>query len=255
MLTHTLAPLLEPLLQCRVTAVDSSNAARCTRRGRGLSLSTVRLAWQDGTLALDGDVWTLRAKRRALAVAARYPGVSSIIDRLRVTPATWMCDATIGQHVAESFMDDSTFCDCTIRRNVGGTIETMQERGGARGEICVRVDGGVVTLEGMLPTRSQQRLAGVLSWWVPGTRDVVPALGGLPSEEDEDDAVTAAVISALDKDPSVDATQVRVRTRSNVVTLSGLVWSEAERSQAENDAWYVFQVADVVNELTVALLG
>jgi osmotically-inducible protein OsmY len=255
MLTHTLAPLLEPLLQCRVTAVDWFSAARCQRRGGSVSPSTVRLAWQNGTLELDGDVRALRAKRRALAVAARYPGVSSIIDRLRVTPAAWMCDATIGQHVAESFVDDSAFCDCTIRINVGGTTETVQERGGARGEICVRVDGGVVRLEGMLPTRSQQRLAGVLSWWVPGTRDVVPALDGSHSEEDEDDAVTAAVLLALDKDPSIDATQVRARTRSNVVTLSGLVWSEAERRLAENDAWYVFQVADVVNELQVALLG
>jgi osmotically-inducible protein OsmY len=94
-----------------------------------------------------------------------------------------------------------------------------------------------------------------LAWWVPGTRDVVPALDALPAEENEDDDITRAVLAALEKDPSVDATQVRVQTRSNVVTLSGLVWSEAERSLAENDAWYVFHVGDVVNELRVAELG
>jgi osmotically-inducible protein OsmY len=35
------------------------------------------------------------------------------------------------------------------------------------------------------------------------------------------------------------------------VRLTGLVPSEAERDMAERDAWYVFGVDDVINEIAV----
>jgi osmotically-inducible protein OsmY len=84
---------------------------------------------------------------------------------------------------------------------------------------------------------------------VPGSRDVVNGLGVTPPEEDNEDAVTDAVRIALEKDPFVNAEQIRVATRASVVTLSGLVPSESEREMAEFDAWYVFGVDRVVNRI------
>jgi osmotically-inducible protein OsmY len=53
-------------------------------------------------------------------------------------------------------------------------------------------------------------------------------------------------------DPFVDASQIRVDARGGVVTLSGLVWSTSERQMADNDAWYIFGVTDVENDLRAA---
>jgi len=49
----------------------------------------------------------------------------------------------------------------------------------------------------------------------------------------------------------VDASQIRVGVRHTIVQLKGLVRTESERNIAENDAWYVFGVDEVVNEIEV----
>ena len=52
-------------------------------------------------------------------------------------------------------------------------------------------------------------------------------------------------------DPFVSASQVRTMTRNSVVTLLGQVPKQSEREMAEADAWYVFGVNAVINELEV----
>ena len=74
----------------------------------------------------------------------------------------------------------------------------------------------------------------------------------LSTEPDDDDAIALAVRMALEMDPLVDASQIRVVSRADTVTLTGLVWSGAERQCAENDAWSVFGVGDIDNRLLVA---
>ena len=54
---------------------------------------------------------------------------------------------------------------------------------------------------------------------------------------------------ALDKDPLFDASQIRVGVRGRTVRLTGWVQSAAARDAAEWDAWYVFGVDDVINEI------
>ncbi|HVZ31953.1 MAG TPA: BON domain-containing protein, partial [Polyangiaceae bacterium] len=179
----------------------------------------------------------------------------AVVDRLRVTPATWMSDSTIREYVVDSLIEEAALPETVIRKRVRGGFETVQSSNVAQGEVTVSVEDGVVTLAGELPTRAHKRLAGVLAWWVPGTREVVDALGVSTGTPDNEDEITKAVHAALEKDPSLDAEQIRVVTEQDVVTLSGLVWSRYEREIAENDAWFVFGVADVVNALQVAELG
>lgn len=213
-----------------------------------------RLSFAGDTLEINGEVPSLALKRRTLQVAAAsgYPGVAWVVDRLRVTPSTPMTDAAIREHVVDALIEEAAFRACVIRKQVKGAIESVQDPVEARGNVCVIVEDGVVTLDGELPTRAHKRLAGVLAWWVPGTRDVVDGLGVTSSEQDNDDEITDSVRMALEKDPFVDASQIRVHTKDNVVTLTGLTWSEAEREMAEHDAWCVFRVTDVTNELRVA---
>jgi len=83
------------------------------------------------------------------------------------------------------------------------------------------------------------------------SRDVTNGLGVEPAEEDSDDEITDAVRLVLEKDPFVDASQIRVGTRAAVVTLAGLVPTDSEREMAEFDAWYIFAVDRVTNKLEV----
>lgn len=98
---------------------------------------------------------------------------------------------------------------------------------------------------------SHKRIAGVLAWWVPGSRDVVNGLEVLPPMEDNDEEITEAVSLVLKKNAFVDASQIRVSTHNAVVMLDGLVTNETEKRMAEFDAWYVFGVDAVVNQLAV----
>ena len=119
------------------------------------------------------------------------------------------------------------------------------------GSIFVAVADGVVTLNGHVPSLTHKRLAGVLAWWVPGTRDVVNGLEEVPAEEDNDDELTDAVRLVLEKDPLVNAATILVSTKEWIVTLTGIVPNATMKQIAERDAWYVLGVKDVVNDIEV----
>jgi osmotically-inducible protein OsmY len=115
----------------------------------------------------------------------------------------------------------------------------------------VEVSDGVVVLNGAVPSLSAKRLAGVLAWWVPGSRDVVNGIEVVPPEEDNDDELVDAIRLVLEKDPFVNAAQIRVTCRNYAVTLEGIVKGEAQREMAEADCWFVFDVDRVTNLLLV----
>jgi osmotically-inducible protein OsmY len=158
----------------------------------------------------------------------------------------------IGNLVRDALLQEPAFVDLTILEERAGKVETVRmPPTGSRGEIRYLVEDGVVTLSGEVPGLGRKRLAGVFAWWVPGSRDVVNGLAVVPPEEDSDEEMTDAVRIVLEKDPLVRASQIRVASRERVVTLEGLVATEAERDMAEYDAWCVFGVDKVVNEVAV----
>ncbi len=219
----------------------------------GLHQRPVSVAVSEGVVTLSGELDGVAAKKLALELAAAVPGVTGIVDRLRVIPAEAMEDGDIRDHVCDALMQEQAFNDCTIRRAVMGRMETVREAPrSATGVIEVDADGGVLTLNGQVGSLSHKRLAGVLAWWVPGSRDVVNGLEVTPPMEDNDDEVVDAVRLVLEKDPFVNASQVRVSCRNYVVTLDGDVPKPKEREMAEADVWYVFRVNRVVNNIIVA---
>ena len=117
---------------------------------------------------------------------------------------------------------------------------------GERGNIDIEVRDGIVTLNGSIPGLTSKRLAGVMAWWVPGVRDVVNGLEVDPPEEDNPDMIEEAVRVALEKDPLVNASQLRVGVRKTWVRLTGAVTAKAESEAAERDAWCVFGVDNVL---------
>ena len=218
----------------------------------GPQAAPVAMDYADGALTLEGEVGNVAAKKLALEHAAAIPGVAGIVDRLRVTPAEPMGDRQIRDLVRDALLQEPALGETALIEVVKGEDLTVREPAERRrGWIRVSVAEGIVTLDGEAPSLGHKRLAGVLAWWVPGSRDVINGLGVEPDEADSDDEIADAVRLILEKDPFVDAGQVRVGARNAVVKLTGLVPTESERHMAEFDSWYVFGVDRVENRLEV----
>lgn len=205
----------------------------------------------DGTAVIQAEVDTIAVKRLALERLAATKGITAIVDRLRVKPAQPMSDDGILDHLRKAYLAEPAFDALRIVERKSGKRKLVQDAPDARGEIEIEVKKGVVILNGRVPGLASKRLAGVLAWWVPGSRDVVNGIAVDPPEEDSPDQIEEAVRVALDKDPFVDASQVRVGVRNRTVRLTGAVRSAEARDAAEQDAWYVFGVDDVINALEV----
>lgn len=211
----------------------------------------VSIAESQGDLVLEGEVEDIGTKQLMLRRAAAAMDGEGIIDRLSVRPAERMEDGRIRDLLRGAFVNEQAFVRCHIVERIKGEAQLVQEPLDPEGTIELRVAEGIVTLDGDVPGLVIKRLAGVLAWWIPGSRDVVNGLGVTPPEEDNDEAIVDAVRTALEKDPFVNAEQICVEAVSSVVVLTGLVASEAERDMAEHDAWYIFGVDDVVNSIAV----
>ena len=234
----------EVLAAARAALASEPRLAECHSR--------ISVSLADDTLVLEGNVPSVAAKKQALKRAAALGAVTGIVDRLRVTPAQAMGDGEIRVLLRDAFLQEPALAECTLIEVTGSGAEVMRDPAlSPRGRIEVSVAKGVVTLNGEVPGLGHKRLAGVLAWWVPGSRDVVNGLAESPPEEDNDGEITDAVRIALEKDPFVNASQVHAMTRESVVTLSGQVPTDSERNMAEADAWYVFGVNGVINELEV----
>jgi osmotically-inducible protein OsmY len=212
----------------------------------------ISIACENGVVTIQGEVDGIIGKKISLEAAAAVPGVTGIVDRLRVAPAEVMEDGAIRDHVCDALLEEPSFREYSLRAMVKGSWETCRSVDGrSGGELDVEIANGVVTLNGTAGSISHKRLAGVLAWWVPGTRDVINGLELGPPMPDNDYELADAVRLVLEKDPFVNASQIRVGCREYVVVLDGIVPNLKEREMAESDAWYVFQVNRVINRLQV----
>lgn len=209
------------------------------------------LAMADGALFMEGEVADVSVKRRSLRVAAAIVAPRAIVDRLHVRRAQQMGDGMIRDLVRDALVDELALTSSRIIVQVKGQPEVVQDPAAANGMIEIRVEDGIVTLDGEVVSLGLKRLAGALAWWVPGKRDVINGLGVTPPVEDNDDEITDAVRLVLERDPFVNSDQIRIMTTNATVTLDGLVSAESERDMAEHDAWYVFGVENVVNRVAV----
>lgn len=212
----------------------------------------LHLEFNDGALTLEGEVEDITAKKKAMEAAAAVHGVTGIVDRLRLVPPRQMQDGEIRDHVCTALLAENLLSSCAVWAMVKGKPEVVREADQwVDGSIDVEVKDGVVILNGVVTSLSAKRLAGVLAWWVPGSRDVVNGIEVAPPEEDNDDEVVDAVRLVLEKNPLINASQIRATCRDYAVTLEGIVKSEAQHRMAEADCWYVFRVDRVANLLLV----
>ncbi len=216
-------------------------------------LNDIDVRLDGDALVLAGEVSTIAAKKLALEAVAGLSGIAEVVDQLHVEPAQAMTDGEIADHLQRALMSDSVFGFIEIRRASDG--RGAATAGSGQPFIEFAVEDGIVRLDGEVPSLTHKRLAGVFAWWVPGSRDVLNDIAIEPPEEDSDPEVLDALRIVLEKDPFLDAMQIRASCEDFRITLHGAVRSEEQKQLAETDAWALFAVDGVVNEIEVFQSG
>jgi osmotically-inducible protein OsmY len=202
-------------------------------------------------MRLEGEVDSIAAKRVALMLARRVSGMERVIDALRLVPTEARGDGEIRDAFARGLMQQSELHNCTLRQQNKGEAEMIQEAHDdwPSGEVGFGVERGVITLDGAVISLSHKRVIEAIAWWTPGCRDVVNRLKVVPAEEDSDDELSDAIRLVFEMDPLVRADQIGIRSEGGVVTLGGALQRDEERRMAEMDAWSVWGVKDVRNQI------
>jgi osmotically-inducible protein OsmY len=207
----------------------------------------VDISFEGDVLVLQGTVEEIAARRLVPAIVSETIGGKGLLDRLRVKRHEQREDSELAIAVERLLTEEPVFTGIRI---VSG--EHAGHGAPAQNELWVNVADGVVRLSGIVGSLSHRRVAEALAWWVSGVVDVDNRLYVSPAERDSDDEITDAVRLLLEKDPWIDASHLGLRTRDRVVTLSGTLPGEEQKRMAENDAWYVAGVRDVVNRIVNA---
>ncbi len=204
-------------------------------------------------LRLEGEVESIAAKRVALALARRVSGIERVIDALRLVPVEPRGDGDIRDTFARGLLQQPELRNCTLRQHHKGRDELVQEAHDdwPSGEIAFGVADGELSLDGKVISLSHKRMIEAIAWWTPGCRGVVNRLRVEPAEEDNDDELADAIRLVFEMDPLVHADQIGIRAERGVVTLGGVLQRDEERRMAEMDAWAVWGVADVRNQIQV----
>jgi osmotically-inducible protein OsmY len=191
----------------------------------------MRISVHEGVVHLTGTVRTLVEKKAAERTVWHIDGVRGIIDDLQVRrPAAHL------------------HSDGEIARRAANVLDWDAQIPGA--DISVQVEDGKVTLFGAVDWHYQrveaeacvQRLAGVRA---VDNRIIVRSAPATNAE------VRAGVLRALRRHPELDASAVAVAVDNGGVTLSGHVPGFGQRRIAENAAWSVRGVNEVIDRLHV----
>ena len=217
-----------------------------------LHRSKVSIALRDDQVVLEGDVEDVIAKRRIPQLAQTVTNGHAIVDRLRLIPSEQRGDGAVLDSVVNSLSQESAFRNYTIGvQDPSSGDRSAPDQSSEGHHITVSVDNAVVTLTGSVESLTHRRLADVLAWWVTGSVDVDNRLHVVPPEQDHDGEINDAIRIVMEKDPLLDASQLRFHAKNSEVTLDGLVHSQEHKHMAECNAWLILGVHNVINRIQV----
>jgi len=214
--------------------------------------SEVRLAARGQQFVLEGRVEDIVAKRIAARLARRLVGAAGDVeDQVRIA-APDIGEGALRDKVAKALLDEPVFVnfDLTVRGD-GETRVLRRREAAASGLIEASVTDGVVTLSGQVYSLTHRRIAEVLLWWLSGCQRIDNRLKIDPPERDSDAELTDAARMVLDKDPLIDAGQVRIVIDAGTATLTGQLPSAELRDMAARDIWALPGIRNVHNRIEV----
>lgn len=227
--------------------------AALTRDKRiNLKKSALRIKTESHNVILEGSVEDIATKRITANIAREVLGDGySIDDRLRIEGRE-LGDAELRDKVVTALLGEPVFRECSLSATRSGRTEVIRTgRSETNDLILVDTHEGVVRLSGQVNSLTHRRLAEALLWWIDGCQRVDNHLAVIPDEQDTDDELTDAVRILLEKDPLIDAAQIRVASHAGIVELGGQLSSEQLSEIAARDAWSIPDVWEVYNRIQV----
>jgi osmotically-inducible protein OsmY len=141
--------------------------------------------------------------------------------------------------------------DVTLKQNVIDELTWRPDIDAAH--IGVTADNGVIRLSGSVGSYAQKCEAEDAAKGVDGVRGVADELEvRYPGDcSRKDDEIAQRALNSLAWDISVPKDKVKVTVENGVVTLSGQVRWQFERSSAQDDVSTLYGVVDVINNITL----
>ncbi len=128
----------------------------------------------------------------------------------------------------------------------------VKERPGDVLTLRVLVNKGVAYIDGCVDNYGQKKVIARLAASAPGLRKVVNRLRVVPATLVHDEALAERVRQAVEAHPSLAGQTISVHSKEGVVELSGTVERLSLRLHAEDAAWSVSGVRQVLNKLGVS---
>jgi len=185
----------------------------------------------DGVVTLRGKVGNILAKERAARMAETVKGVRSVVNLVKVKPATTRSDSAIERDVQRALLEDPATDSYEVR---------------------VSVKNSVVKLTGTTQSRTEKQLCGTVAKGVKGVIDVENKIRIKYKSERPDVEIRPEIEKALRWSVLVDDALIDVEVDDGEVTLTGTVGSAAEKRQAIVQAWVVGVKSVDASDLKVA---
>ena len=197
---------------------------------QSVDTSKVAVAVKNSVVTLSGSVPSYASKYAAEKAVKRVHGVGGVAEELTVDafPNSQHTDTDIAQAARRS-----------LQRHSGTTAKGIQ----------LQVEHGHIRLEGQVEWQFQRQNAHDAVAHLLGVNGVSNKITLKPQALSTE--IEASIKRAFERRSELDASQVKVAVSGGHVTLSGSLFSWAEREQAAHAAWSASGVTDVVNHIKV----
>lgn len=196
-----------------------------------LNSSDIGVSVKNGVVTLFGQVDTYQKKIEAENDAKRIQGVKAIAEDIHVG-------------ISPSFMrTDSEIAEAAV--NVLHWLSSVPHD-----QIHIRVEDGVVTLEGEVEWAYQRDAARKAVGALASVRDVISKIRLRNKATPED--LRDRIQNALQRSATIDAGNIDVEVSQEKATLKGHVRSISEKEDAEDAAWAAPGILLVDNQLHVS---
>lgn len=197
-----------------------------------LNSSEIGVAVKNGVVTLSGTLNSFSKKIALEKAVKRVKGVRAIAEdvEVNVTPALSKTDSEIADAVLHTLKWQTTIPD---------------------EDIYVKVEDGIVKLEGQTDWDFQRNSAKTVIENLSGVRSVINLITLKPSLNSGD--IHQQINAAFERNARIDSGKIDVIVEGTTVILQGKVRSFAEKDDAETAAWLAPGVTSIENNLEVEL--
>ncbi|HEX3019623.1 MAG TPA: BON domain-containing protein [Chitinispirillaceae bacterium] len=198
-----------------------------------VNCTSISVEVKEHTVILTGNVSSYMQKAAAYTDALSVNGVAEVHNHLKIIP-----DKTDQDYNDEQILWN---IQSVITLNPAININTVK----------ITVNKGIVYLGGAVDEFWKKMQTEEIVFDVPGVRDVVSTLSVVPTNSPYDQAISADILSAIQRISNIDIQKISVTVDGGRVTIQGRVPDWHAYTSAHNAAKYTRGVTDLTNKLII----